>query len=186
MRVQKIARQLHVGELGSKACAHFAEDATGLPGRVFVELHLACDGVELGVVRGDQAVGRDHAGIGRHDNGGNAELLGDARGMQRARAAERHQRIVAWIAAAFGRDELDGAHDIGVGELQCRRCSLLDAEAKARRQGREGLRACTPHPGRQAVGGLTGCASLLGDPGVQSLPGGQSQAAAPSPDSART
>ena len=119
--VDKLARQLHVGELRGEPCAHLAEDAPCLLGRRLVELHLARDGVELGVVRGDQPVGRDHAGIGRHDDGRDAEFLGDARGVQRPRAAERHQRVVARIAAALGRDELDGAHDIGVGELQRRR-----------------------------------------------------------------
>jgi hypothetical protein len=112
--------------------------AAGFLGRCVVELHLARDGIELGVVRRDQPIGRDHAGIGRYDDGRDAEFLGNARGMQRPCAAERHEGIVARIAAALGRDELDRAHDVGVSELQCGGGRLLDAEAEALRQRLEG------------------------------------------------
>ena len=141
VRVVEFARQLHVGELRGQPVTHLAEDTAGVARRRVVELHLARDGVELGVVGRDQAVGRDHAGIGRHDDGRDAQLLGDARGMERARTAERHQRVVARIAPALGRDELDGAHDVGVGELQCRGSGLLDAQRKALGQRLEGA-AC--------------------------------------------
>ena len=79
--------------------------------------------------------------------------------MQRAGAAERHQRIVARIAAALGRDELDGAHDIGVGKLQGRGRRLLDAESEAGGDGLEGAarglaveRHATPQEGAGADG----------------------------------
>ena len=45
-----------------------------------------------------------------------SRIFGDARRVQGARAAERHQDVVAGIAPTLGRDELDGPHDVGIGQ----------------------------------------------------------------------
>ena len=65
-----------------------------------------------------QAVSAEHAGIGRHDDGGHLQQVGDRRRHDRAVAAEGEQGEIPRVAAAVGRDRLDGAHHGAAGDLQ--------------------------------------------------------------------
>ena len=60
-----------------------------------------------------QPHGAQDAGIAWHQNALDVELPGQARRVQRAGAAESHQRIVARIVAALHRDHPDGFRHIG-------------------------------------------------------------------------
>ena len=64
----------------------------------------------------EQAEGREQAGRRRHDDARHAERRRHAAGEQRAVAAEGEQREVARVAAALGRDRLDGADHVGGGD----------------------------------------------------------------------
>src|SRR5260370_34993888 len=86
--------------------------------------------------------------------------------MERSGAAERYQRIVARIAAALGRDELDGAHDVGVGQLQRRSGGLLDAETEACRQRLEGAARGLPVEGHAAAPKPAGAGGAEADVGL--------------------
>ena len=70
--------------------------------------------------------------------------------VQRARAAERHQHVVARVAAELGRDELDRAHDVGVGQADRAVGGLVDAHAEALR--RAARSACAPRRRRASCG----------------------------------
>src|SRR5260370_40880184 len=87
--------------------------------------------------------------------------------MERSGAAERYQRIVARIAAALGRDELDGAHDVGVGQLQRRSGGLLDAETEACRQRLEGAARGLAVEGQAAAQEPAGGGGADGDGGIR-------------------
>ena len=89
---------------------------------------------------------------------------------KRPGAAERHQRVVARIAAALGRDELDRAHDVGVGELQGGGGGLLDRRGRSaaasrlrRRAARRRRRASCGRRGTRSAGWCrcTICASVI-------------------------
>ena len=74
-----------------------------------VEPHVAAAHQLEGDRRAQEPDGGAHAGVGRDDHAINAELFGDARGMQRRTAAEGDQivrlttapRSTAWTRAAF-------------------------------------------------------------------------------------
>ena len=57
--------------------------------------------------------GAQDARIARHQDALDVELPGEACGVQRARPAERHQRIVARVMAALHRDHPDGLGHVG-------------------------------------------------------------------------
>ena len=99
-----------------EALAQFVERAANRGRRRLVDRHASGRGFELGEVGGKQAEGREHTGILRHDDGADAKVLGDAARVQRPGAAEGYQHIVARIAAQFGRDQLNRAHHVRVGE----------------------------------------------------------------------
>ena len=69
---------------------------------------------EVGAQVGQQqAHGAEDAGIGRHQHAAHVELARQPRGVQRPRAAERHQRVVARIVAALHRDHADRPRHVG-------------------------------------------------------------------------
>ena len=96
-------------ELGEDALSLVDVDGAGL-GQGAAEL-----GLEVG---GQQAVGAEHAGRGRDQHAGDAEQGGERAAVQRAGAAERHQREVARIVAALDRDDAHGADHVVVEDRQ--------------------------------------------------------------------
>jgi hypothetical protein len=58
-------------------------------------------------VRQEQADRRKYPGIKRNDDPGHPQLMGDAAGMQRPRAAEGEQHELAQVVPAHGGDRLD-------------------------------------------------------------------------------
>ena len=88
--------------------AHLVEELAGRVGIERVEPHVAAAHQLVGDRRRKEADGRADAGIGRHDHALHADLLGDARGMQRRAAAEGDQIVLVDDGAA-----LDGVHARG-------------------------------------------------------------------------
>ena len=72
--------------------------------------------IVLGKVGQQETGSRKDTGVRRHDDGRDRQIFGHSGRMQRAGAAERHQDIIARIAATFGGDPLDGAHDTDFGK----------------------------------------------------------------------
>ncbi len=69
---------------------------------------------EIGAQIGQQQAHRaQDAGIARHQDAADLQLLRQPRGVQRAGAAERHQRVVARIVAALHADHADRARHVG-------------------------------------------------------------------------
>ena len=91
----------HGGEVGV--------DAGEVGGARYLE--RGADGV-VAQVADQEAHGRGDAGVRRHDHLGDAQHVGDLGAVQRARAAERHQRIVARVDAL-----LDGSDRMALAML---------------------------------------------------------------------
>ena len=116
--------------------------------------HLGSDVVVLDVGH-QQADGRKHARIARHDDAGHAEIAGDAPGMHRPGAAEGEQHEIAQVVPTHGGNGLDrlfhlhvdDAHDAfgRVGRAQAERARHLGLDRGARLGGVE------PHPPAEEI-----------------------------------
>ena len=81
-----------------------------------------------------------------------AQLLGYPGCVQRPSASERYENVVTGVPAALGRDELDCAHDAGVGHPHGAVGDLTEAHVEASREcGERALRRCFVdlHPAAQ-------------------------------------
>ena len=74
----------------------------------------------------------EHAGKRRHQHRADADLLHQGGAMHRTRAAERHQREIAWIVPAFDRQQANAARHPLIDHGEDRLGGLLDAETKLR------------------------------------------------------
>ena len=81
-------------------------------------------------VRHQQPQGRKHARTGRHQYGPHAEKARQRPTVQRARAAERQERELARIMAAFDRDEPDRADHVVVDDRKDAARGRIDAHAE--------------------------------------------------------
>ena len=78
----------------------------------------------------DQALCAQDAGGPGHDDLAHVERSGHIRSVQRTGTAERHQRIVTWVVAAFDRDLAHRPHHVRDDDPQNTERGLLDAETK--------------------------------------------------------
>ena len=90
--------------------------------------------VFLHVVGHQHAVGRQNAGMRRHQHRGNGQPPRQIRRVHAAGAAERHQGELARVVAALHRDDADGAFHIGVHHFQDALAQHLRAQAGACRE----------------------------------------------------
>ena len=82
-------------------------------------------------VDGEQAEGRDVAGVLRHDDAGEAEDVDEAAGEQRARAAEGREHEVAHVEAALDRHLAQRVGLVPRGDLEDAGRAALDVEIEA-------------------------------------------------------
>ena len=79
----------------------------------------------------DQPLSAQDSGRGRYHELRNAERPGDFARVQRARAPERQQTVVARIVAALDRNRADGAHHVGRHNFDDAQGGPFDGEAEA-------------------------------------------------------
>ena len=128
-------RALRIGDAivrqpGSCLFAHDRHHLGNRRNRLAVEWQYARAREIVADIRMQNAPGREGAGIGREDDAGDVEFVGDRAGMDRTGAAEGQQREIARVEALFEQAEADCGGEAGIGDGDDAAGRALEIEAE--------------------------------------------------------